>query len=1082
MSRKNRVWAVTVGMALFTGLAQAQQESVAGPVRRLRYVYAAETNSAVNGQGTVIKRDSGRLVYQDAVLFRGAVRVEEGSVVLGTSLNSKLAALPYGPNPSLTNGLAFWVDASSNVVSDAGAVTRWFDVRDAAVMGEGGAAQTNYPWAEAFSGATPPTLAQAGAGRVCMDFGALNSGAWLQWASAATNALQLTNVCSVVLAVACENGGGCFFGSSVTSHFARGSASAGGSRFFWKHGASSPYLIQGDVFVDEVRVDALKATPKAGEQVLAFVARKDSGLPEVWASNFGKDRTLETGGFKLYEALVYNRILTEAERMRVSDYLDGKWFKRSIAGDLEVCSAASAEIAADAGRSLVSGKLRGGGAVTKSGAGDWVIENAEQPFAGQIRLTEGALTNASPVRQALPFALDAETPLSVVAEGRSWRAAGAQTPGVLEKSGAGEWLVTGLPQTGVQTVRVAAGTLRLAGREIGPAAAESEGAAVIFEDSFEFPFAQLAYSLLTLPGIKYSLGVYGDGWVDWPQVGWTCRVNDPDTGTRRNPAVVLCNEGYNPAIVVPGGAEQGNQAMLLQGKGEIRRTVDFPAAGNYVLSFWAAARSTSICVNHTFDVCIDGVVLTNVLTSVYTHFRYYQVPLTNMTAGVKEVRFTGTNTLAPAETYRASVLDGIRITSVTAHGGVQINDPGFEAGAWTTSSPSAPADGLWQFLADSGWSAAINTHGANLYKRGAPEGVKAAWLKNTANFAATNVTFAQAGTYALTFLASARQTSGDAEAVGGCWPGHDYRVFFNGVACGYGRTMNRRFERQEMLFDVAAPGTYPVRFFGLNETDLQYFAGQQGYPTNRLSLFDCVNVRKVDGATIPDYSFENNNTVNWKWLNNGGVTSASGNNFVALSGVPDGPSSLGRAGILLGAGQMYQDVAIPSDGVYRLSFYAAGRFLFNGALDPARTTAAARLGHDFRARVDSNTVIEVQTRDEMFRQYAARLPLLKAGTHRLSFEGLNTLGGGDRASAVDAVRLTRIETETSGGLLPSGAVVEVAEGAVLHLDYLGTNSVKAVKLGGQAPSGVITAGRFPTYIQGPGALYTPPRGTLISVQ
>jgi len=306
-------------------------------------------------------------------------------------------------------------------------------------------------------------------------------------------------------------------------------------------------------------------------------------------------------------------------------------------------------------------------------------------------------------------------------------------------------------------------------------------------------------------------------------------------------------------------------------------------------------------------------------------------------------------------------------------------------------------------------------------------------------------------------------------------------VFFSGVACGYGRTMNRRFERQEMTFEVAAPGTYAVRFYGLNEANLQYFTGLPEYTLSRCSLFDCMNIRRVDGVTIPDFSFENNNTVNWKWLNNGGITSASGNNFVSASGVPDGPSSLARAGILLGAGQMYQDVTIPSDGVYRLSFYAAGRFLYSGALDPARTTAAARLGHDFRVRVDSNTVIEVQTQDEMFRPYAARLPLLKAGTHRLSFEGLNTLGGSDRASAVDAVRLTRIETATSDGLLPSGAAVEVAEGAVLHLDYLGTNSVKAVKLGGQAPSGVITAERFPAYIQGAGALYTPPRGTLLSV-
>ncbi len=1073
---KNKVM-LLAGITLLTGLGWAQTESLTGPIRRLRYVHDAETNSTINGQGTVIKRDAGTLTYLDAALFRGGVRVEEGSVTLGTATGNKLTALPYAANPSLTNGLTFWLDASSNVVSDAGAVSRWFDVRDAAVMAEGGAAQTNYPWAELFSGATPPVAEPGCSGKTGVDFGAKNSGKWLQWANAATNTLRLTNVCSVVMAMACANGGGCFFGDSVTSHFARGQTAAGGSRFFWQHGVSSPYLIQGDVFVDEVRVDVLKDTPKAGNQVLAIVARKDAGVPEVWASNFGKDRTVETGGFILYEVLVYNRILTEAERMRVSEYLDCKWFSRSVAGDLDVCSGACAEIASGAGRSLFSGKLQGGGTVAKSGDGAWILENAEQPFAGQVRLLGGALTNASLVRQAIPFTVEAGDP-SVVAEGRSWRVAETQASGVLEKGGSGEWLVTGLPQTGLQTLRVTGGTLRLAGREIVSEAQESEGAVAVFEDSFEFPYAQLSCSAFNT-GVKYSLGAYGDGWVDWPQIGWTCRVNDPNTGVPRNPAIVLCNEGNNPGLVVPGGADQGNQALLLSGTGEIRRDVYFPSDGDYLLTFWAAARNTPVCTNHTFDVCVGGIVVTNILTTDPLYFRYYRVTLTNMTAGTHELRFTGTNTLAPTETYRASVLDGLRIDYMVSNG--RVSEAGFEAGAWATSTPSAPTDGVWQYATDSGWTAAISYHSANLYKRGAPEGVKVAWLKNNATFAATNVAFAQAGTYTLSFLEAGRQTDGSGEAVGGCWPGHDYRVFFNGVACGYGRTMNRRFERQEMLFDVAAPGTYVLRFLGLNEANLQYFTGLPGYSLTRASLFDCVSVRKVGGVTIPDYSFENNNTVNWKWLNNGGVTSASGNNYVSNSNVPDGPSSNARAGIVMATGQMYQDITIPADGVYRLSFYAAGRFLYNSALDPKRTTASVRLGHDFRVCVDSNAVIEVQTQDEMFRFYVVRLPLLKAGTHRLSFEGINTLGGSERGSAFDAVRLTKVETETSDGLLPSGTVVEVAQGATLYLDYSGTNSVKTVRLGGLTPSGIITSERFPAFIQGTGALYAPPKGTLISV-
>ena len=354
------------------------------------------------------------------------------------------------------------------------------------------------------------------------------------------------------------------------------------------------------------------------------------------------------------------------------------------------------------------------------------------------------------------------------------------------------------------------------------------------------------------------------------------------------------------------------------------------------------------------------------------------------------------------------------------------------------------------------------------------------------DFAATNVTFSQAGTYTLSFLASARQSSSYAdEARLGCWPGHDYRIYFNGVACGYGRTLHRRFGRQEVTFDVAAPGTFPIRFFGLNEAGLQYFTGNPAYVLSRISLFDCLQVRKEDSVTIPDYSFENNDTVNWKWVDNGSITSASGNNYVSGGGMPDGPSGGGRAGIVMGAGQMYQDILIPSGGVFQLSFYAAGRFLYNTAnnlVDPKRSSAAGRLGHDFRVRVDDETVIEIQTRDEMFRRYAARLPMLTAGVHRVSFEGINTLGGSERGSSIDAVRLTRVETESADGLFPEGARVEVASGAVLHLDFEGTNNVKAVKLGGQERTGVISAARFPAYIKGPGVLLTPAKGTMISVR
>ena len=74
--------------------------------------------------------------------------------------------LRYAANPSLTNGLTLWVDATQNVVADGGMVSHWLDVRDTP-----GAAETNYPWAVLPSGVTAPVVTADG-----VSFGALGSG------------------------------------------------------------------------------------------------------------------------------------------------------------------------------------------------------------------------------------------------------------------------------------------------------------------------------------------------------------------------------------------------------------------------------------------------------------------------------------------------------------------------------------------------------------------------------------------------------------------------------------------------------------------------------------------------------------------------------------------------------------------------------------------------------------------------------------------------------------------------------------------------------------------------------------------
>ena len=85
MKVKNSKMVLLFCVILLSGRVFSQQESLIGPQRISRYVYDNETYSSINGQGTVIKRDAGDLIYNDATLFRGEVRVESGRGIIAAT-------------------------------------------------------------------------------------------------------------------------------------------------------------------------------------------------------------------------------------------------------------------------------------------------------------------------------------------------------------------------------------------------------------------------------------------------------------------------------------------------------------------------------------------------------------------------------------------------------------------------------------------------------------------------------------------------------------------------------------------------------------------------------------------------------------------------------------------------------------------------------------------------------------------------------------------------------------------------------------------------------------------------------------
>ena len=165
-------------------------------------------------------------------------------------------------------------------------------------------------------------------------------------------------------------------------------------------------------------------------------------------------------------------------------------------------------------------------------------------------------------------------------------------------------------------------------------------------------------------------------------------------------------------------------------------------------------------------------------------------------------------------------------------------------------------------------------------------------------------------------------------------------------------------------------------------------------------------------------------------------------------------------------------MTFPEDGYYAVSFMAA-----------ARTEGHyVHVGHDFALTLNGTAVGTVTTTDYLYERYTFRLPYVKAGvSYLLALQGINS-SGGDRSSAVDDVRVTRVPVMDAYAPFPEGLTIDLAEGASLALDFAGTQPLHALRIGGRYVSGAVSAATHPAAITGTGTLLLPNLGTLLTLQ
>ena len=346
---------------------------------------------ALGGTGAVEKRGGGTLKVAGLSDLAGTLKLLAGSVEVSARALPESFALP--------GGLAFHLDASAagSVLCDADgtSVTNLLDA-------SGGPRS-----ASPASGQPRPQLAAGAAGLNSLpviDFGEAGNSCCLLWDA------PVKTVRTVFWVIGSQAGGGMPLGTRENadgSDFLRSNVDAAG---IWNGGRDK--ILNGATRIDGRLINGANTGFNGDWQVVSLITTE-----RATASAFAADRfanadaagLARTGGQKLAEVLVYDRVLGDLERRDVEAYLNRKWFGRLPQGyagaDIELAKleAAGGELRAeDAAASITVRSLLGATDIVKTGDHTLNVYQAHE-FGGRVIVSNGVLALAgSPVSPELP--------------------------------------------------------------------------------------------------------------------------------------------------------------------------------------------------------------------------------------------------------------------------------------------------------------------------------------------------------------------------------------------------------------------------------------------------------------------------------------------------------------------------------------------------------------------------------------------------------------------------------------------------------------------------------------------------------
>ena len=812
------------------------------------------------------------------------------------------------------------------------------------------------------------------------------------------------------------------------------------------------------------------------------------------------------GGEYLCEVLLFNVHLTEAERLAVEGYLMEKWFGIRHASSLSVEVADGATVRLSGTDSSVPVTVAGAGSLVESGSGVKDIEYAES-ISGLANYRADGMTLVG--YDLVPYLARAGESVSVSETTDGYVVASTAADGErLVKTGAGPLVIRGVPD-GVKTLTVSNGTLT-----VKPAAAVAEDSAVteainlLSNGSFEEGRENFTYYQNLGNGVDFH---------DWY---FTTSGSSMEAFVNHS-----SNDGgynhYSQYIKIPTDTPDG-ECVLVLNKDATAQTLFTPTeAGDYEVSFYLSTRETSGSVNHILGVYVgqNGGEMTCLgaarALDYKGRFAVFRFIARNLSAGVTyALRF------APITSGvdRTSVIDNVKVCKADSSRPFEIPNGGFEyfkadtaelVNPFEFSSANMTALDGWTLMNEQNFQGAVispvfqgtYTVSGTAAQNSPNWGGKYFCPQENANGASqlymglgtkASVTFTPpAGTYRIR-AKSALRIIGSATT-----PRADFActATIGGTAQSLGSfridSTLMRLRTFDLPFSVDGTEEVALAFTSRRVAWNDVTSSGSGDHSALGLIVDDVELVPVPtvmtGNLVRAPGFESGAMDVWgvqggDWANAGYVDSVwgaqwyiGGDAHIDTDGASLLPEQLCASGTnvrylrMHGGVTVTQQVAVATAGNYTLSVYGRKRTKSDGTIFES---SAVKLWLAKGDKVlSAGEFVPTATN---FCRHAWKIVIDEPGDWTLNVQ--NTSSGW---VALDEFSLVRSADAADATGDWDEIVVNVAQGAKLDLDYVGTNKVDTVRLGNHRRTGIISAETYPDFVTGSGALAVTPIGTMM---